>query len=233
MKKFDRIKTVQLVLLIILTITALIAILRNEDLYGLIATNSSARLVAMLLWATLGISFMFLLYDFNSYADMKRENMELDNAVYSDALTGIANRYSVDAYIGQFINKPLPEDMGVITVEIINLGEINKNHGHSGGDLVIQAFSAILQNASNGVCFIGRNGGNKFVAIFRDCTIGKLEKFMESVTKQVSARNAEHSDAVIKYCWGIAFDEGDDVKAVTELVALSDKRAWQNSGRKW
>jgi len=233
MKKFDKIKTLQLGLLILLTVIALTAVLRDQELFALIAINSSAKLISIILWLTLGISFLFLLYDFNSYSDMRRENMELDNAVYSDALTGIANRYSVDAYIGQFLGKPLPKDMGAVTIEIVNLGEINQKHGHSGGDLAIQAFSSILVKAADGTCFIGRNGGNKFVAIFRDCTVGKIEKFMESVARLLAQRNAEHEDAIIKYSFGIAFDEGDEVNAVTELVALSDKRAWHNSGRKW
>ena len=107
MKKFDRIKTIQLLLLIAITAASLVVILRDSELYALIATNMAARTISVLLWLTLGLSFIFLLYDFNSYADMRRENSELDNAVYSDALTGIANRYSVDAYIGQFHGKQL------------------------------------------------------------------------------------------------------------------------------
>ena len=97
MKKFDRIKTIQLILLMAITASSLVVILRNSELYALIATNMAARTISILLWLTLGLSFLFLLYDFSSYADMRRENSELDNAVYSDALTGIANRYSVDA----------------------------------------------------------------------------------------------------------------------------------------
>ncbi|MBE6040952.1 MAG: GGDEF domain-containing protein [Clostridiales bacterium] len=233
MKKFDRIKTIQLALLIILTLIALTAILRSRELFTLIATNGSVKLISLLLWLALGVSFMFLLYDFNSYSDMKRENLELDNAVHSDTLTGLANRYSVDAYIGRFINKPLPQDMGVITIEIINLGEINHTHGHSGGDLVIQAFSSILLEASSGACFVGRNGGNKFVAIFRDCSNARMAKFMAYVRKHVEDRNESHPDAAIKYSSGIAFDEGPEIDSVTELVALSDRRAWENSGRIW
>ena len=227
MKRFDRIKTLQLLLLIAFTAVALVAILHDPELYQLIATNRSAKTISVVLWVTLGVSFLFLLYDFSSYADMRRENMELDNAVYSDALTGIANRYSVDAYIGQFLGKPLPEDMGVVTFEMTNLNEINKAQGHSGGDLAIQAFAAILQNAAGRACFIGRNGGNKFVAIFRDCTDARLERFLDRVSALTDERNASHEEAPIKYSAGSAFNVGDKAGTVTELVALSDRRAWQ------
>lgn len=227
MKKFDRIKTLQLVLLTLFTAASLAAILRDPELYTLIATNMSAKTISIILWITLGVSFLFLLYDFSSFADLRRENQELDNAVYSDALTGVANRYSVDAYIGQFLGKPLPEDMGVVTLEMTNLSEINKVQGHSGGDLAIQAFSAILQNAAGRTCFIGRNGGNKFVAIFRDCTDARLERFLEKVAALTEERNMAHPDAPLRYSTGTAFNEGDKAGTVTELVALSDRRAWE------
>ena len=227
MKKFDRIKTIQLILLIAITASSLVVILRNSELYALIATNMATRTISILLWLTLGLSFLFLLYDFSSYADMRRENSELDNAVYSDALTGIANRYSVDAYIGQFLGKPLPEDMGAVTIDMTNLSEINKAHGHSGGDMAIQAFASILQTAAGRACFIGRNGGNKFVAIFRDCTETRLERFLDSVESLTDERNTAHENAPIRYSAGKAFNEGEDISTVTELVALSDKRARQ------
>jgi len=230
MKRFDRIKTLQLALLILVTAAALVTIRRDPELYAQIAENPHVRLLAILLWAVLGISFVFLLYDFSSWAELRRENLELDHAIYSDALTGIANRYSVDVYLAQYLNKPLPDDMGCVTLELTNLGQINREHGHAGGDAAIQSFSEILQHAASGVCFIGRNGGNKFLAIFRDCSEKRLESFLRSVSEQVEARNAGHGDYRLAYCAGTAFEEGDAVCSLTELVALSDRRAWQQHG---
>ena len=228
MKRFDRIKTLQLVLLIAFTAISILIVFRDADLYRLIASDPAARNISVILWLTLGASFLFLLYDFSSYADMRRENQELDNAVYSDALTGIANRYSVDVYIGQFLGKPLPEDMGAVTLEMTNLGEINKALGHSGGDLAIQAFAAILQNAAGRSCFIGRNGGNKFVVVFRDCTDTRIERFLDKVASLTEERNMAHPDAPLRYSTGTAFNEGDAAGSVTELIALSDRRAWES-----
>ena len=99
MKRFDLVKTIQLIMLIVITVTALVLILRDPDLYALIATDRTAKTISVILWVTLGVSFLFLLYDFNSYADMRRENLELDNSVYSDALTGMANRYYTDIQV--------------------------------------------------------------------------------------------------------------------------------------
>ena len=228
MKKFDFIKTIQLALTIIIACTSLIMILGDEELYHMIAANDHVKMLAFMMWFLLGLSFLFLLFDFNSYSELRRENIELDHAVYSDALTGIANRYSVDVYIGKFMNRPLPEDIGCCTVEITNLSVINEKHGHDGGDAAIREFSDVLQKASQGVCFIGRNGGNKFLAVFRECSDTRLERFCEAVASGIAQRNTER-DIPIEYAVGTAFREGEAVKGITELVALSDRRAWQNA----
>lgn len=229
MKRFDLLKTIQLAIMAVLTVAALITLLRDRELYAMAASHPGIRFLCILLWLALGISFGFLFYDFQSYAGLKRENTELDNAVYQDALTGVANRYSVDTYIGAFLHKPLPEDMGCITMELTNLGEINKQKGHEGGDAAIRSFSEILAGAAEGVCFIGRNGGNKFVAIFRECSLRRLEKFEQSVSEGVKAYNEENEDVPIRYSAGTAFEEGDSIKTLTELVALSDRRAYENA----
>jgi diguanylate cyclase (GGDEF)-like protein len=113
-----------------------------------------------------------------------------------------------------------------VTLEMTNLQEINKGLGHSGGDLAIQSFATVLQDAAGRTCFIGRNGGNKFVVIFRDCTDARLERFLDKVAALTEERNTSR-DVPIKYSAGTAFNEGDSVGTVTELVALSDRRAWQ------
>ena len=227
MKRFDRIKTVQLVLQILIAVLSLAVIWLDPELYAAIASDPHVRLLAVFLWILLGTSFLFLLYDFNSWSDLKRENLELDHAIYADALTGIANRYSVDVYIGRYQNQPVPPEMGCVTLEISNLAEINGKAGHSGGDAALQAFSDILQREAGESGFIGRNGGNKFVAIFRECTGERLEEFSRAVTEQVKKRNAGREEGGIAFRQGMAREEQDQAASLAELIAISDHRAWQ------
>ena len=66
------------------------------------------------------------------------------------------------------------------------------------------------------------------MAIFRDCTESRLERFLEKVEALTDERNAAQDDVPIRYSAGTAFNEGGDAGTVTELVALSDRRAWKN-----
>ena len=229
MKKFEIIKTIQLIIYIFLAGTALFTVFRDEKLYQMIGADPHVRLLSLILWAMLALSFLFMFYDFGSYTDLKRENLELDHAVYADQLPGIANRYSCDAYIGQYQHQPLPKDMGCITLDLVNLREINEAAGHEGGDAAIRDFSEILLTASHNVFeakdfFIGRNGGNKFLAICRHCTEDKLRAYLGIIEKMAEART--HSGKPeIRYTEGHALAGEEGTKALTALVALSDRRA--------
>ena len=67
-----------------------------------------------------------------------------------------------------------------ITLDITNLKEINRSYGHLRGNDLIREFSLILQTASSGLCFVGRNGGNEFIALFENCSREKLKTFLVS-----------------------------------------------------
>lgn len=235
MKRFEWIKTIQLVLYFILTVIGLITIFRDDALYQTIASDPHVRLLCGILWLIMGMSFVFMFLDFGSYTDLKRENLALDQAIYSDTLTGVANRYSCDAYIAQYLHKKLPRDMGCITLDLINLQQINSKYGHEGGDEAIREFSGILTEAArikgapDGAtnCFIGRNGGNKFLAIFRSCSHALISDFLLEV-EHLEGQRENDGKAQILYSVGVAFDEESSVKSLVELVALSDRRAGED-----
>lgn len=225
MKKYDRIKTIQLVLYITLTLLGLIYIFSNKDLYHMIAANTDLKVFFALLWLLLLCSFIFMYMDFRTYAGLQREYNELNSTIFSDPITGMANRCSCDAFIEEYLDKPLPKDIGCITFDIINLGDINAQYGHKAGNEAIREFSAILQAAAIDVCFVGRNGGNKFLALFKDCSIEKINLFIENVDCRVETRNENTPIGEIKYEYGAAFDEGDEVQTINQLIALSNRRA--------
>jgi diguanylate cyclase (GGDEF)-like protein len=164
--------------------------------------------------------------DFRTYAILQREYRELDLTVFSDPVTGMANRHSCDAFIEQYLDKYLPWDVGCITFDIINLADINRQHGHMTGNMAIREFSVILQTAATDVCFVGRNGGNKFLALFKNCTTRqKMEDFIKDVDERVTKYNEDAAHGEISYKYGIAFAEEEQVDTINELIALSNRRS--------
>lgn len=224
MKKFEIFKTIQLVIFIVLSGIGLYIVLTDKELYQMIATNPHIRTICTLLWITLGISFLYIFLDFTLFSSFKKEYRELDYAVSSDPVAGIANRYSCDTVIEKYLDKPLPKNIGSIMFELDNLKEINQMRGHTAGNTMIREFAGILQNASVDLAFVGRNGGNKFLAIIEDCSQDKIDTFLGRINDRAKRHNDTNDELPICYKYGIAFNEGTGITTITELIALSDKR---------
>lgn len=224
MKKFDKQKTVQLVVFLLLTVVCAVIIFMNKGLYHTIGTDSGVKLMCGMLWLTLGISFLFIFLDFNLFSKFKQDYRELDYVVHSDPVAGIANRYSSDALIEKYMGKELPENIGCVMLELTNLKETNELYGHIEGNQMIRDFSTILKLTSVNLCFVARNGGNKFLAVFEDCDKDKLDLFLTRVIQKVGANNADPGTHPIKYKYGISYNAVDKVDEITDLISLADKR---------
>ncbi|MGC4020353.1 MAG: GGDEF domain-containing protein [Muricomes sp.] len=227
MKKLDIFKTIQLIIYIILTGLCVFRVITDQEVYHYIATNPSVRMIGVLLWIVLGVSFLFLFIDFSFFSSFKRDYRDLDFAVHSDPLSGIPNRFSCDALIEKYLDQPLPENIGCIMFELSNIGEINRLYGHTEGNALIKDFSNILRTASVDLCFIGRNGGNKFIALFEDGTEKKLETFLERLYFKVDSHNHSSDTHPIDYQYGRAFHEGNEVSTINDLIALANRRIYK------
>lgn len=224
MKKFDTQKTVQLVVFLVITAACVLIIFMNKGLYHTIGTDPSVKLMCGMLWLALGISFLFIFLDFNLFSRFKQDYGELDYVVHSDPIAGIANRYSSDALIEKYVDKPLPENVGCVMLELTNLKETNQLYGHVEGNQMIRDFATILKLTSLNLCFVARNGGNKFLAIFEDCSSEKIESFLARVSQKVGSNNTEAGTHPIKYAYGISYNAIDKLDQITDLIALADRR---------
>lgn len=223
-KKFNLVKTIQLLIFLLITAVVLTRVFTDGELYQMIGKNPSVRLLSILLYLALGLSFVFILWDFSTHNALTKDYKELDYTLYNDRIAGIANRFSCDAMIEKYADSELPENIGCIMLDIANLRDINAQHGHAAGNEAIQAFSDTLYSASLGLCFVGRNGGNKFMALFEDCTEDKMRDFLANVSRKLETRNAQGDAPAIEYRSGRAFNAEDHVPSITRLIGLADRR---------
>ena len=93
MKKYTAYKTVQLVLFIMVAVIAIAWIFPNYDVYHEVAVNPTLKMLAGSLWAVLLLSFVFILLDYFFFFNHLKEYKEMDLAVHSDPVSGIANRF--------------------------------------------------------------------------------------------------------------------------------------------
>lgn len=223
MKKFNTFKIVQLVLLIILTAVSLYMLMQPE-VKQYIFDSTPATVLFIIVWAVLLVTFIFLLIDFNLISSMKMNYHNLYDVAYSDPLSGIPNRFSCDTIIEKYYDKKLPDDVACVMIDLSNLPEINTLYDHRTGNKVLKDFSGILSTAAVSLCFVGRNGGNKFLAIFENCTDEKLNTFLDRVTDRVDQYNQASDSISMEYRIGKAMNRDEHLEQITKLISLANSR---------
>ncbi len=228
MKQFTKIKTFQLFIYVVLTLLGLWSIFFHDEIFQTIKTNTNLIILCFLLWIAYGLSFVFIYIDFRFLSSYKTDYSELNQAVHTDSMAGIANRYSCDAIIEKYADKPLPKNIASIMFDLSNIQQINNEHGHASGNQAIRDFSTIIKMAAFQYCFVGRNGGNKFLALFEEANQENIQAFLKKLEEKTKEYN-ETSDIHIEYKYGIAYEEDNSIQTINQLIALSNSRISEGS----
>ena len=131
--------------------------------------------------------------------------------------------------IEKYYDKKLPENLACIMIDLANLPEVNSLYDHATGNILLKDFSTILSSASLSLCFVGRNGGNKFLAIFENGEQEKLDTFLARVADRVKQHNLSSDAIAIEYHTGVAMNSKEHMDQITNLIALANKRIYENS----
>lgn len=223
MKKFDLVKTIQLIIFTAFALICIGLVLFNSELFHAIANNPTMKLICGLLWFCFGLVFVFIFIDFNLISSYKKDYNELDHAVHTDHISGLANRKSIDEFIEKYRYECLP----CVSLTPTNIQEINNNFGRTAGDDAIRDFSNILMMSSIGLCiFVGRNDGLNFLAFFeKNASQEDINKFLANVEGRITSHNIINPQKSISYRYGAAYNEGEQAKTITDMIRISAQNA--------
>ncbi|MEC1179701.1 GGDEF domain-containing protein [Metasolibacillus meyeri] len=105
---------------------------------------------------------------------------------YHDALTGLHNRAYFVQHVERYINQSLPTDIhAVVLVDLNYFKQINDNHGHAVGDLVLQHMASILQSIVKSPHITARLGGDEFVLFLQNL---KNKEEIEAIVATIRQR---------------------------------------------
>ena len=214
MKKFNIFKIVQLSLLILITLIS-VYLLMQPEVKQYIFASTPATILFIIIWIVLLASYVFLLIDFSILSSVKLNYHNLYGVAYSDPLSGIPNRFSCDTIIEKYYDTTLPDNLTCVMIDLSNL---------STGNMLLKDFSNILSASALSLCFVGRNGGNKFLAIFENCTDDQLNTFLARIADRVKQHNQSPSAISIEYRIGIAKNSEEHLAEITQLIALAYNR---------
>ncbi|MGN1148585.1 MAG: GGDEF domain-containing protein [Lachnospiraceae bacterium] len=228
-RTFRTAKIIQLCILLGMELTFFLILACNATLSKQLYSNKVLFTLCAIAWILMIFSFLSLLYDFFKLRSFAVESHALKQAAYFDSLTGIPNRHSLDTLFQTYTTPESLTGIGCAMFTIRNLKEINEANGHSAGDRTIKDFCTILEEIGDPFGFIGRNGGNEFVAVINDCSHETLERLFAILENRISLYNKEHTGTPILLDHAYTLYEEEPVQAFTQLLTATYNRLYHIS----
>ncbi|MCR5031277.1 MAG: GGDEF domain-containing protein [Lachnospiraceae bacterium] len=195
---FRRLKVIQLSIVVLLEITFFLIILLHPVFRVSVFSNRSLFILCTITWISMISSLVFIVVDFIRLRSFAEQTHDLNRKAYLDAMTGIPNRYSCDLIFKTYGNNDQLDQLGCAMLFISNLLDLNDKIGRDQGDALILRFCELLEKAGSPYGFIGRNGGNEYLAVFDQCDEKKMQDFFRDLEKGLAEFNASHPDTPIE-----------------------------------
>ena len=154
------------------------------------------------------------------------QNKALQKKVYLDEATGLPNKNKCEELLS---NSSLLEDkIGVCVFDLNNLRIINNSMGHEMGDEYIRRFAVLLRESVPEEHFVGRAGGDEFIAIMKGQSHEQMQEILKRLRAHVWKYSEDHTDMPISYAAGYALSEAQEDCTMRTLFAEADKNMYIN-----
>lgn len=163
------------------------------------------------------------------YAAMNRI---LQKKVYLDEATGLPNKNKCEEILeGSDGGEEISGVYAVCVFDLNNLRTINNSLGHDKGDEYIRSFAAQLRKAVPEKYFVGRNGGDEFLAILRGLNREEVEACMNHIRTQTAEYSRQHPEMPISYAGGYALSTEFEDCDIRELFRHADQNMYIDKNR--
>lgn len=130
---------------------------------------------------------------------LEKAQAQLAEQASQDALTGLANRRSVDSHLEARSKRET--SFSVFYIDLNGFKKVNDNYGHQAGDDLLRQVGGRLRLAFRATDLVGRWGGDEFVALV-DGNLADTQTHVSRITEQlsrefvISSGKTEHRVAV-------------------------------------
>ncbi|WP_415973891.1 diguanylate cyclase domain-containing protein [Rhodococcus sp. 077-4] len=162
---------------------------------------------------------------FVDITDAYRTSMKLEHAATHDDLTGLPNRPLILARLDEELATPSREDsLAVLFIDLDNFKTINDLHGHTVGDAVLGVVAARLTRALPADAFVGRIGGDEFVAVVSRCVGTEADDVRAELATPIET--AGRVLTVTASIGGVVVDR-DDTRSALDILDDADHEMYQ------
>lgn len=154
---------------------------------------------------------------------------ELNQRARLDMQTGLYNKASCEE---QLLGMPRSsEPTGVMMLDLNHLKQANDTLGHKAGDELIVSLARILRKALPVGTFIGRYGGDEFIAILRPSSHEQLDAAMDSLLSAAERHNARPGRIPVSFACGYVLSTDYPGLSMTALLREADALMYEEKRR--
>lgn len=159
------------------------------------------------------------------------QNRILQSKVYLDEATGLPNKNKCEEILNASESFSEEESIAICVFDLNNLRNINNNLGHDKGDEYIRSFAIQLRIAVADEYFVGRDGGDEFIAVLKNVTRAQVEQCLQDIREQTTRYSKEYPEMPISYAVGYAMSQDFEAPTMRELFRYADKNMYIDKNR--
>lgn len=171
-------------------------------------------------------------------ANLAISNRKLEQAAYTDTLTGLPNRRAGMETISRAwkISNRTEQSLAAILIDIDNFKRINDTYGHAAGDVVLKGIAASIRKTARRGDFFCRIGGEEFLILCQDRKIDTRSTVIlaERLRELIGSTKIDiHEELItVTISIGIALKE-KTMETEEQLIKTADKALYgaKNAGR--
>lgn len=164
------------------------------------------------------ILVFMILYELLKALRYAKANRELKSKIYLDEATGLPNKNKCE----EILTLEAEQNMAICVFDLNNLRIINNQQGHERGDLYIRSFAKSLRKGVDENQFVGRCGGDEFIAFYKNVTKEDVKINLENIKKEC----AKCSEIPLSYAAGFAYSNDFSTLTMRELFCQADKNMY-------
>ena len=152
--------------------------------------------------------------------------MEMNERANIDFATGLFNRSRCREIIAD--EAVLKEPVCLLMFDLNELKKINDTFGHEAGDRLIYDFAGILKKELPSFAFLGRYGGDEFIAVIKQCNETMIQKILANLAKVVKKYNDSDNEVKLSYSAGYALSTDYLNCTMAFLMEKADLHMYEN-----
>lgn len=152
-----------------------------------------------------------------------------EKRAFIDDITGISNRARCSIIMDK-LDTYTNDDVTIISFDLNDFKDINDAYGHKEGDEAIKVFAKVLNKTFGRVGFIGRMGGDEFIAVLINTKKEMIDKLVNDMKQHIKNINADRTQKYVlstSYGCGFRSAEEAETKSIQDAYEEADKNMYE------